>query len=132
MRMFVTGVAGQLGHGCAIELEKRRHRSIGSDISPIPSYLPPKTESLGVETLGPSYVQQDITNEQLIKKTIEELKPDVIIYCAAWNAVDATEDPANQEKVHKINAKRTAYIAEAAKAVDAKMVYISTDDVFDG
>ncbi len=132
MSVFVTGVAGQLGHDCVIELEKRGHRSIGSDISPVPSYLPPRTEPLGVETPDPSYVQLDITNEQLVKKTIEELKPDVIIHCAAWTAVDAAEDPANQEKVYKINAEGTAYIAEAAKAVDAKMVYISTDYVFDG
>ena len=132
MRVFVTGVAGQLGHDCVIELEKRGHRSIGSDISPVPSYLPPRTEPLGVDTPDPSYVQLDITNEQLVKRTIEELKPDVIIHCAAWTAVDAAEDPANQEKVHKINAEGTAYIAEAAKAVDAKMVYISTDYVFDG
>ena len=132
MRVFVTGVAGQLGHDCVIELEKRGHRSIGSDISPVPSYLPSRTEPLGVDTPDPSYVQLDITNEQLVKRTIEELKPDVIIHCAAWTAVDAAEDPANQEKVHKINAKGTAYIAEAAKAVDAKMVYISTDYVFDG
>lgn len=132
MRVFVTGVAGQLCHDCVIELEKRGHRSIGSDISPIPSYLPTRTEPLGVDTPDPSYVQLDITNEQLVKRTIEELKPDVIIHCAAWTAVDAAEDPANQEKVHKINAEGTAYIAEAAKAVDAKMVYISTDYVFDG
>ena len=132
MRVFVTGVAGQLGHDCVIELEKRGHSSIGSDISPVPSYLPPRTEPLGVEIPDPSYVQLDITNEQLVKRTIEELKPDVIIHCAAWTAVDAAEDPVNQEKVHKINAEGTAYIAEAAKAVDAKMVYISTDYVFDG
>ena len=132
MRVFVTGVAGQLGHDCVIELEKRGHRSIGSDISPVPSYLPPRTEPLGIDTPDPSYVQLDITNEQLVKRTIEELKPDVIIHCAAWTAVDAAEDPANQEKVHKINAEGTAYIAEAAQAVDAKMVYISTDYVFDG
>ena len=132
MRVFVTGVAGQLGHDCVIELEKRGHRSIGSDISPVPSYLPPRTEPLGIDTPDPSYVQLDITNEQLVKRTIEELKPDVIIHCAAWTAVDAAEDPENKDKVHKINAEGTAYIAEAAKAVDAKMVYISTDYVFDG
>ena len=132
MRVFVTGVAGQLGHDCVIELEKRGHRSIGSDISPVPSYLPSRTEPHGVDTPDPSYVQLDITNEQLVKRTIEELKPDVIIHCAAWTAVDAAEDPGNKDKVHKINAEGTAYIAEAAKAVDAKMVYISTDYVFDG
>lgn len=132
MRVFVTGVAGQLGHDCVIELEKCGHRSIGSDISPVPSYLPSRTEPLGVDVPDPSYVQLDITNEQLVKRTIEELKPDVIIHCAAWTAVDAAEAPENKEKVHKINAEGTAYIAEAAKAVDAKMVYISTDYVFDG
>ena len=132
MRAFVTGVAGQLGHDCVIELEKRGHRSIGSDISPVPLYLPPRTKPLGVDTPDPSYVQLDITNEQLVKRTIEELKPDVIIHCAAWTAVDAAEAPENKDKVETINHLGTQYIAEAAKTVNAKMVYISTDYVFDG
>lgn len=132
MRVFVTGVAGQLGHDCVIELEKRGHRSIGSDISPVPSYLPSRTKPLGVDTPDPSYVQLDITNEQLVKRTIEELKPDVIIHCAAWTAVDAAEALENKDKVETINHLGTQYIAEAAKTVDAKMVYISTDYVFDG
>ena len=127
MRAFVTGVAGQLGHDCEIKLEKRGQPSIGSDISSVLSYLPPRTEPLGIDTPDPSYVQLDITNEQLVKKTIEELKPDVIIHCAAWTAVDAAEDPENKEKVEAINHLGTQYIAKAAKAVDAKMVYISTD-----
>lgn len=132
MRVFVTGVAGQLGHDCVIELEKRGHRSIGLDISPVPSYLPSRIEPLGVNIPDPSYVQLDITNEQLVKRTIEELKPDVIIHCAAWTAVDAAEAPENKDKVEAINYLGTQYIAEAAKAVDAKMVYVSTDYVFDG
>ena len=132
MRVFVTGVAGQLGHDCVIELEKRGHRSIGSDISPVPSYLPPRTEPMGLVTPNPSYVQLDITNEQLVKRTIEELKPDVIIHCAAWTAVDAAEAPENKNKVEAINHLGTQYIAEAARAVDAKMLYLSTDYVFDG
>lgn len=132
MRVFVTGIAGQLGHDCVIELEKRGHRSIGSDIAPIPSYLPPRTEPLGIETPDPSYVQLDITDQNAVRRTIEELKPDVIIHCAAWTAVDAAEAPENKPKVHAINALGTRYIAEAAKAVDAKMVYISTDYVFNG
>ncbi len=132
MRVFVTDVAGQLGHDCIIELEKRGHRSIGSDISPVPSYLPLRTEPLGVGTPDPSYVQLDITNEQLVKKTIEDLRPDVIIHCAAWTAVDAAEDEENRTKVDAINHLGTQYIAEAAKAMNAKMVYISTDYVFDG
>ena len=74
----------------------------------------------------------DITHSDAVQRTIEELKPDVVIHCAAWTAVDAAKNEANQEKVHQINAVGTENIARAAKAVDAKMVYISTDYVFDG
>ena len=132
MRVFVTGVAGQLGHDCVIELEKRGHRSIGSDIALIPSYLPPRTEPLGIETPDPSYIQLDITDQNAVRRAIEDLKPDVIIHCAAWTAVDAAEAEENRSKVKAINADGTRYIAEAARAVDAKMVYISTDYVFNG
>lgn len=78
------------------------------------------------------YVQLDITIQDAVKGTIEQLKPDVIIHCAAWTDVDAAEDEENRAKVDTINHLGTQYIAEAAKAVDAKMVYISTDYVFDG
>lgn len=132
MKVFVTGTAGQLGHDCVIELEKRRHRTISSDISAVPSYLPPRTEPLGIETPDPSYVQLNITDKEAVQKTIEEIRPDAIIHCAAWTAVDAAEDKENQTRVDAINHLGTKYIAEAAKAVDAKMVYISTDYVFDG
>lgn len=67
-----------------------------------------------------------------VSAVIEEIRPDAIIHCAAWTAVDAAEDEENMEKVHKINALGTQYIADAAKAVDAKMLYLSTDYVFDG
>lgn len=132
MRVFVTGVAGQLGHDCVIELEKRGHRSIGSDITAVPSYLPSRIDPLRIDTPDPSYVQLDITNEMAVRRTIEDMKPDVIIHCAAWTAVDAAEAPENREKVKAINADGTRFIAEAARAVDAKMVYISTDYVFNG
>lgn len=132
MKVFVTGTAGQLGHDCVLELEKRGHRTIGSDISSVPSYLPPRTEPLGIETPDPSYVQLDITDKEAVQKTIEEIRPDAIIHCAAWTAVDAAEDPENRAKVDAINHLGTKYIAEAAKAVDAKMMYISTDYVFNG
>ena len=115
-----------------IALEKRGHRSIGSDISPVPAYLPPRTEPLGTDTPDPSYIQMDITNEAAVKQTVEVLHPDVIIHCAAWTNVDGAEDPENRVKVDAINYLGTQYIAESAKAVDAKMVYISTDYVFDG
>lgn len=132
MRVFVTGVGGQLGHDCVKELEKRGHKSIGSDISSIPSYLPVRTETLNGENPDPTYVQLDITNRDEVRCVINELHPDAIIHCAAWTAVDAAEDEDNKEKVDAINHLGTQYIAEAAKFVDAKMIYISTDYVFDG
>ena len=78
------------------------------------------------------YVQLDITDKAAVAATIDNIKPDVIFHCAAWTAVDVAEDEENKEKVHAINVDGTRYIAEAAKAIDAKMVYISTDYVFDG
>ena len=131
MRVFVTGAAGQLGYDVINELERRGHRSIGSDLS-IPSSFPPRTEFLGMETPDPSFLQLDITNRYDVQASLKKLKPDAIIHCAAWTAVDAAEDEENQGKVHRINADGTRYIAEAAKAIDAKMIYISTDYVFDG
>ena len=79
-----------------------------------------------------SYMQLDITDAEAVMSVIKDVTPDVIIHCAAWTAVDAAEDEENREKVHAINADGTRFIAEAAKAVDAKMIYISTDYVFDG
>ena len=127
MKVFVTGVGGQLGHDCANELTSRGHEAVGSDIA---------KEYSGVAdgsavTVAP-YVQLNITDRDAAQRTVEEIKPDVIIHCAAWTAVDAAEDEENREKVHQINAAGTENIARAAKAVDAKMVYISTDYVFDG
>ena len=127
MKVFVTGVGGQLGHDVVNELARRGNESIGSDIQPAYSGV---QDNSTVTTVP--YIQLDITNKNAVSSTIEEIKPDVIIHCAAWTAVDAAEDKENQAKVHAINALGTQYIAETAKAVDAKMVYISTDYVFDG
>ncbi len=127
MKVFVTGVDGQLGHDIANELHKRSIEVVGSDISD--NYIGINDASAVTEA---PYVQLDITDKKMVERRIHEVKPDVIIHCAAWTAVDAAEDPENQEKVHRINALGTQYIAEAAKAVDAKMIYISTDYVFDG
>ena len=123
MKVFVTGVGGQLGHDTILELEKRGYEGVGSDIQPVYS---------GVGELIVPYVQLDITDEKAVKETLERIHPDVIIHCAAWTAVDAAEEDDNIEKVHAINALGTQYIAEAARTVDAKVVYISTDYVFDG
>ena len=80
----------------------------------------------------PEYVQLDITDHEAVQKVISDIRPDVIIHCAAWTAVDAAEDEENKPKVYAINAVGTRNIAEAARAADAKMIYISTDYVFDG
>lgn len=127
MKVFVTGVGGQLGHDCVNELVERGHEAVGSDIQESYSGV-----NDGTPVVTVPYVQLDITNQDAVKSTIEQLKPDVIIHCAAWTAVDAAEDEENRAKVDAINHLGTQYIAEAAKAVDAKMVYISTDYVFDG
>ena len=125
MKVFVTGVCGQLGHDCVNELAKRGYEAVGSDIQPIYSGIADES----AVTTAP-YVQLDITDRDAVQKAIKELQPDAIIHCAAWTNVDGAED--KQDIVHQINAVGTQNIADAAKAVDAKMLYLSTDYVFDG
>lgn len=127
MKVFVTGVGGQLGHDVVNELERRSYESVGSDIQTIYSGVQD-----GSAVVSVPYIQLDITDKEAVAKAIEEIHPDVIIHCAAWTAVDAAEDEENRSKVDAINHLGTQYIAEATKAVNAKMVYISTDYVFDG
>ena len=123
MKVFVTGVCGQLGHDVVLQLQKRGYYAIGSDI---------QSEYCGVDGLTVPYVQLDITDRNAVLESLGNIHPDVIIHCAAWTAVDAAEEEENKAKVDAINHLGTLYIAEAAKAVDAKIVYISTDYVFDG
>lgn len=127
MKIFVTGVGGQLGHDVVNDAMGRGHEAIGSDIA---------TQYSGVQdgsaVVSAPYVQLDITDQAAVAATIEAIKPDAIIHCAAWTAVDAAEDEENKVKVHAINVDGTRYIAEAAKNVGAKMLYLSTDYVFDG
>ena len=127
MKVFVTGVCGQLGHDCMNELISRGHEAVGSDIQPSYSGVLD-----GTAVVFAPYVRLDITNPEAVKETITEIRPDVIVHCAAWTAVDAAEEEENRVKVDAINHLGTRYIAEAAKAMDAKMVYTSTDYVFDG
>ena len=127
MKVFVTGVGGQLGHDVVNELVGKGHEAVGSDIAEKYSGI----EDGSAVTIAP-YVQLDITDKAAVQKTVEELKPDAVIHCAAWTAVDAAEDEENRAKVDLINHLGTLNIAEAAKSVDAKMLYISTDYVFDG
>ena len=127
MKVFVTGVNGQLGHDVMNELNKRGYEGLGSDIAEKYSGV---SDGSAVTTMP--YVSLDITDEEKVKKVIEEYKPDAVVHCAAWTAVDMAEDDDKVEKVRAINADGTKYIAEACKEIDSKMVYISTDYVFNG
>lgn len=127
MKVFVTGVGGQLGHDVMNELADRGYKGIGSDIKPEYSGI----QDGSAVTVMP-YVALDITDKEAAVSTMIDIDPDVIIHCAAWTNVDGAEDPEKKPLVHKINAEGTANIATAAKVIGAKMVYISTDYVFDG
>lgn len=127
MRVFVTGVGGQLGHDVMNELHKRGHEGIGSDIAPQYS----GAQDGSAVTVMP-YMPLDITDAAAVSRVLREVKPDAVVHCAAWTAVDAAEDEENQPKVCAINAEGTANIAEVCKELDCKMVYISTDYVFNG
>ena len=107
MKVLVTGVKGQLGFDVVNELTKRGHEAAGVDIA-----------------------EMDITDKDSVDAVISRVQPQAVIHCAAWTAVDAAED--NEDKVRAVNATGTQYIADACKKIDAKMMYISTDYVFDG
>ena len=127
MKVFVTGVAGQLGHDVMNELAKRGYEGIGTDIAPEYSGA-----ADGTAVVSMPYVSLDITDADAVDRVICEMKPDVVVHCAAWTAVDLAEDDDKKDKVHAINADGTANIAKACKKTGSKMVYISTDYVFDG
>lgn len=127
MKVFVTGVNGQLGHDVMNELNKRGYEGVGSDITPEYSGV-----ADGSAVTKMPYVGLDITDEAAVKRVISEAKPDVVIHCAAWTAVDMAEDDDKVDKVRAVNVDGTAHIAKACKDLDCKMVYLSTDYVFDG
>lgn len=107
MKVLVTGVNGQLGYDAVNEFNRRGHEAVGVDIA-----------------------QMDITDAADVAAVMQSVKPDAVIHCAAWTAVDAAEDDA--QKVRRINADGTQYIANECKRLGCKMIYISTDYVFDG
>lgn len=109
MNVLVTGVKGQLGFDVINELKKRGHEAVGVDIE-----------------------EMDITDKNSVNTVISEVNPDVVIHCAAWTAVDAAEDEENIPKVRAVNVTGTENIAEVCKKLDCKMIYISTDYVFNG
>lgn len=121
MKVFVTGVGGQLGYDVMNELAARGYECYGSDVLP--------KEKI---TLPYNYIQLDITKQEDVEKVIGQLAPDAVVHCAAWTAVDAAEEEENKPKVMAINAMGTQYIAKACKKIDCKLVYISTDYVFNG
>lgn len=127
MKIFVTGVGGQLGHDVMNELARRGHAGIGSDIAPKYS----GTADGSAVTAMP-YISMDITDKEAVEAAITQENPDVVVHCAAWTAVDSAEDTDKREKVRAINADGTQNIANVCKKLDCKMVYISTDYVFDG
>lgn len=120
MKYFVTGVKGQLGYDVMNELISRGYECVGTDIAP------------DCDNIDAPYVSLDITDKSDVLRAISEVSPDVVVHCAAWTAVDLAEEDENIEKVNKINVFGTENIALACKNIGAKMIYISTDYVFDG
>lgn len=127
MKVFVTGVAGQLGHDVMNELAKRGYEGIGSDVKEVYSGV-----ADGTPVTAMPYVPMDITDRASVEKVLKEAAPDVVVHCAAWTAVDLAEDEDKKETVRKVNAEGTRNIALVCKELGCKMVYISTDYVFDG
>ncbi|MCC8096980.1 MAG: dTDP-4-dehydrorhamnose reductase [Eubacterium sp.] len=127
MKVFVTGVGGQLGHDVVNELYKRGYEAVGSDVAAAYSGV-----ADGSAVVSAPYISLDITDEEAVDKVITEVNPDVVIHCAAWTAVDMAEDDDKVDLVRRVNAGGTGNIARVCKKLDCKMIYISTDYVFDG
>ena len=127
MRVFVTGVAGQLGHDVMNELARRGHEGTGTDLAGAYSGI---QDSTAVTTMP--YLSMDITDAAAVERALDAVKPDAVIHCAAWTAVDLAEDEDKVDKVRAINAGGTANLAAACKKLDCKLLYLSTDYVFDG
>lgn len=127
MKVLVTGVNGQLGHDVMNELAKRGHEGIGSDLAPAYSGI---ADGTAVTTMP--YMPLDITDEAAVQRVLASVHPDAVIHCAAWTAVDMAEDDDKVDKVRAVNAGGTQHIASACKKLDCKMLYLSTDYVFDG
>lgn len=127
MKIFVTGVNGQLGHDVMNELASRGHEGVGSDLAPLYSGI-----ADGTAVTRMPYVSLDITDASAVKRVLEDVHPDAVVHCAAWTAVDMAEDDENVAKVRAVNAGGTQNIADICKELDCKMLYLSTDYVFDG
>ena len=124
MRVFVTGVNGQLGHDVLLELQQRGHEAIGSG-----SGSEYTAEDEGKRC---AFAQLDITNQGAVEQTLASLRPDAVIHCSAWTAVDAAEEEENKPRVYALNVSGTENLAIAARGIGAKLLYLSTDYVFSG
>lgn len=118
MKVLVTGTSGQLGFDVVQELLKRGHEAIGADRSDTEADF--------------KHIILDITDKEGVLKAVSEIKPDAVIHCAAWTNVDGAEESENLKAVRAVNVDGTKNLAEACKEVGAKMMYISTDYVFNG
>ena len=127
MKFFVTGIGGQLGHDVMNELHKRGYEAVGSDLAPVYSGI---ADGSAVTTMP--YVSLDITDKAAVERVITEINPDAVIHCAAWTAVDMAEDDDKVALVRNVNVGGTQNIAAVCKKLDCKMLYLSTDYVFDG
>ena len=127
MKVFVTGVGGQLGHDVMNELDRRGHTGIGSDLAPEYNGVPDGSPVTRME-----YLPVDITDQDAVNAAILTIRPDAVIHCAAWTAVDAAEDEEKQSVVRAVNVDGTRNIAQACRQTGARMLYLSTDYVFDG
>ena len=127
MKVFVTGVAGQLGHDVVNELDRRGHTCIGSDIAPVYAGVQDGSAAARAE-----YASLDITNAAAVLAAIRSARPDAVVHCAAWTQVDAAEEAKNMPIVRAVNADGTKNIASACAEIGCKLLYLSTDYVFDG
>ena len=127
MKVLVTGVAGQLGHDVMNELIKRGIEAVGSDLKEVYSGIQD-----GSSVTTAPYVPMDITKADSVENVMNEVRPDAVIHCAAWTAVDAAEEAENRGKVYDINVMGTRLLAEKTASLGGKFLYISTDYVFDG
>lgn len=124
MKVFITGVNGQLGHDMMLELHRRGHEVIGSGSG---------SAYKGEDAVAAfPYVLLDITDKQAVHQVLSGLRPDAVVHCSAWTAVDAAESEENKPKVYALNVVGTANIASACRETGAKMIYLSTDYVFSG
>lgn len=129
MKAFVTGVSGQLGFDMVKELLHRKVSVYGSDITE-------NEQSTRIAVTGDEdayeFVLLDITEEAAVRDVLQRIRPDAVVHCAAWTAVDAAEEKENADKVWAVNVTGTRNIAKVCKSLDCKMIYISTDYVFGG